>query len=132
VVKFDILKSRFIALYRASHTYFSPNASMPALHLHLRRNISQSAPGQILPAAYQTLASVQADLQEGFVFFNKADLASAKQIFVQALLSMLLVVVSSDEEAKQVRPITCDFTNVTYTTSSGETSSLWDENISSA
>jgi hypothetical protein len=81
---------------------------MPALHLHLRRNISQSAPGQILPAAYQTLASVQADLQEGFVFFNKADLASAKQIFVQALLSMLLVVVSSDEEAKQVRFIACD------------------------
>lgn len=102
VVNFKQLKGRFLALYRALHTYLTPNPSMPPLHLYLRRNIAQSAPGQILPASYQTLAIAQAELQEVYTLFNKADLTGAKGVLVQTLLSMLFIIVSNDEEAKQV------------------------------
>ncbi|KAK7440947.1 hypothetical protein VKT23_016723 [Stygiomarasmius scandens] len=39
VVNFEPLKPLFLSIYRSSHTYLSPVASLPPLHLHIRCNV---------------------------------------------------------------------------------------------
>ncbi|KZV97955.1 hypothetical protein EXIGLDRAFT_810456 [Exidia glandulosa HHB12029] len=45
IVNFAPLKPLFLDIYRSAHLYFSPNASMPSLQLHVRRNPDRDAPG---------------------------------------------------------------------------------------
>ena len=75
---------------------------MPPLELHLRRNIAESGPSRILPVAHYTLASVRTGLQEAYTAVNKNDLSGAKESLIASLRSMLLVVVSSEDEATEV------------------------------
>ncbi|KAF8649608.1 hypothetical protein AX16_005698 [Volvariella volvacea WC 439] len=103
IVNFALLKPLFLSIYRSSHTYLSPVASLPPLKLHVRRNPSESSPGRVLPVAARSLQSIRAELTEGFRAVSGNKLADAQGIFRSVLSALLLVVLSSDDEAKQWR-----------------------------
>ena len=102
MVHFALLRPLFISIYRSSHTYISPLPSLPALHIHIRRNISESAPSRVLPVAVRTLQSIQVELSEGYRFVSGNKLADAQASFRSVLQALLLVTVSSDDEGKEV------------------------------
>jgi coatomer protein complex subunit alpha (xenin) len=102
VVNFTLLKPLFVSIFRSSHTYLSPLASLPPLQLHLRRDPSESSLSRVLPAAVQNLRQVRAELSEGLRAVSGAKLPEAQATFRSVLQSLLFVAVSSDEEAKEV------------------------------
>ncbi|KAF8208547.1 coatomer WD associated region-domain-containing protein [Mycena galopus ATCC 62051] len=64
IVNFVDLKPLFLSIYRSSHTYV---ASLPPLHLHIRRNPAETSLGRCLPVVVRSLASVRVvGLAEGF------------------------------------------------------------------
>ncbi|KAI0327228.1 coatomer subunit alpha-2 [Cubamyces sp. BRFM 1775] len=105
VVNFSHLKPVFLSIYRSSHVYLSPMASLPPLQLHLRRNPEDSAPSRVLPVAVRTLPSLRAELSEGFRAVSGNKLPEAQTIFRSVLRSLLLVPISSDNEAKEWRDL---------------------------
>lgn len=102
-VNFAPLKQLFLHVYRSSHAYVSPLASLPPLQVHIRRNPSETSPGRVLPVVVRSLPSVRTELSEGFRSVSGNKLPEAQAIFRSVLQTLLLVVVSSDEEAKEVR-----------------------------
>ena len=102
IVNFTPLKPMFMSTYRSSHAYLSPMASLPPLQLHLRRNPEESSPSRVLPVAVRNLASIRAELSEGFRAVSGNKLPEAQVVFRSVLHSLLLVPVSSDAEAKEV------------------------------
>lgn len=105
VVNFAPLKQLFLHVYRSSHAYVSPLASLPPLQVHIRRNPSETSPGRVLPVVVRSLPSVRTELSEGFRFVSGNKLPEAQAVFRTVLQTLLLVVVSSDEEAKEVRQL---------------------------
>ncbi|KIJ11747.1 hypothetical protein PAXINDRAFT_171694 [Paxillus involutus ATCC 200175] len=103
VVNFAPLKPLFLSIYRSSHTYVSPIASLPPLQVHVRRNPSETSSGRVLPVAVRSFASVRTELAEGFRFVSGNKLPEAQTVFRSVLQGLLLVVVSSDAEAKEWR-----------------------------
>ncbi|GLB42351.1 putative coatomer (COPI) alpha subunit C-terminus [Lyophyllum shimeji] len=103
VVNFTLLKPTFISIYRSSHTYLTPVASLPPLQLHVRRNPTESTPSRVLPVAARSLQSVRAELAEGYRCVSSNKLVDAQNTFRSVLTALLLVVLSSDDEAKQWR-----------------------------
>ena len=93
-----------MSTFRSSHTYLSPLASLPPLQLHLRRDPAESSLSRVLPAAVQSLRQVRAELLEGLRAVSSAKLPEAQAIFRSVLQSLLFVAVTSDEEAKEVKP----------------------------
>jgi coatomer subunit alpha len=102
VVNFELLKPLFLSIYRSSHAYLSTVASLPPLHLHIRRNPAESTLSKVLPVAARSLQSVRTELSDGYRLVSGNKLADAQTAFRSVLHSLLLVVLSSDEEAKQV------------------------------
>ncbi|KIL00335.1 hypothetical protein PAXRUDRAFT_130065 [Paxillus rubicundulus Ve08.2h10] len=103
VVNFAPLKPLFLSIYRSSHVYVSPIASLPPLQVHVRRNPSETSSGRVLPVAARSFASVRTELAEGFRFVSGNKLPEAQIVFRSVLQALLLVVVSSDAEAKEWR-----------------------------
>ncbi|KAL0575215.1 hypothetical protein V5O48_006754 [Marasmius crinis-equi] len=103
VVNFIPLKPLFLSVYRSAHTYLSPLASLPPLHLHIRRNIDESSPSKVLPVVGRTLQSARSELAEGYRAVSGARLAEAQEIFRSVLRSLLVIALTSDDEAKQWR-----------------------------
>ncbi|KAF7426148.1 hypothetical protein PC9H_008514 [Pleurotus ostreatus] len=103
VVNFVLLKPLFLSIYRSSHTYLSPMASLPPLQLHVRRNPAESSLSRVLPVVARSLQSVRSELTEGYRLVSGNKLAEAQEAFRHVLQSLLVVVLSSDEEAKQWR-----------------------------
>ncbi|EIN08411.1 coatomer subunit alpha-2 [Punctularia strigosozonata HHB-11173 SS5] len=103
IVNFSELKSHFVSTYRSSHVYFTPLASVPPLQLHIRRDPAESATSKVLPVAVRSLASVRTELADGFRFVSHNKLPEAQATFRSALYSLLLVPISSDEEARDWR-----------------------------
>jgi coatomer subunit alpha len=101
-VNFALLRPAFLSIYRSSHTYLSPTATLPPLQLHIRRNPQETSPSKILPVAVRSLPSIQSELAEGFRFVSGNKLAEAQATFRSVLQALLLVVVSSDDEANEV------------------------------
>ena len=89
-------------MYRSSHTYLSPIASLPPLQLHLRRNPEDSSPSRFLPVAARTIQSIRTELSEGFRRVSGNKLPEAKAVVRSVLQALLLVSVSSDSEGKEV------------------------------
>jgi len=102
VCNFALLKPLFLSIYRSSHVYLAPVASLPPLKLHIRRNVGESAPSKVLPVVSRSLQSVQSELAEGYRLVSGNKLADARETFRSVLQTLLLVVISSDDEAKQV------------------------------
>jgi coatomer subunit alpha len=98
------LRPLFLSIYRSSHTYLSPLPSLPPLHLHIRRNTAESSLSRVLPVAVRTLQSIRSELGEGYRFVSGNKLAEAQTTFRSVLQALLLVVVSSDDEGKEVLP----------------------------
>ncbi|KAG1902148.1 coatomer WD associated region-domain-containing protein [Suillus fuscotomentosus] len=103
VVNFALLKPSFLSIYRSSHVYVSPIASLPPLQLHIRKNPEETSPGRVLPVAARTLSSIRTELSEGYRFVSGNKLSEAQATFRSVLLALLLMVVSSDKEAKEWR-----------------------------
>ncbi|TFY69325.1 hypothetical protein EVG20_g3199 [Dentipellis fragilis] len=103
VVNFEHLKPLFLSVYRSAHAYLTPIASLPPLHLHLRRNPAESSLTRVLPVAVVTLKQVRAELSEGFRAVSGNRLADAQTTFRSVLQSLLFVVIASDSEAKDWR-----------------------------
>lgn len=103
VVNFAPLKPFFLSTYRSSHAYLSPLPSIPPLQLYVRRNISESSSSRVLPVVVRSLAAVRTELSEGFRFVSGNKLPEAQAVFRSVLHALLLVVVSSDAEAKEWR-----------------------------
>jgi coatomer protein complex subunit alpha (xenin) len=124
VVNFTLLKPLFLSIYRSSHIYLSPVASLPPLQLHVRRNTTESSLGRVLPVAARSLQSVRSELTEGYRFVSGNRLVEAQATFRSVLNALLLVVLSSDDEAKQVgRNVICSSYFMTDLVFSGETQS---------
>lgn len=70
--------------------------------LHVRRNPTESSPSRILPVAARSLQSIRSELADGYRFVSGNKLADAQTTFRSVLQGLLLVVLSSDDEAKQV------------------------------
>jgi coatomer protein complex subunit alpha (xenin) len=96
VVNFEPLKPLFIAGYRAAHVYFSPNAALPPLQLHIRRNPDVSSPTRVLPVA-RTLKAATQDFQAACKFVSAYKLPEAVAAF-RNLLHLLLLTVANDQE----------------------------------
>ncbi|TCD66559.1 hypothetical protein EIP91_001227 [Steccherinum ochraceum] len=105
VVNFEPLKSSFVSVYRSSHAYLSPLASLPPLQLHLRRNPDESSSSRILPVAVRTIQSVRSELSEGFRAVSGNKLPEAQTVFRSVLHALLLVPISTDDEAKEWRDL---------------------------
>lgn len=103
IVNFTLLKPLFLSIYRSSHAYLSPVASLPPLMLHIRRNPTESSPSRILPVAARSLQSIRSELADGYRFVSGNKLADAQTTFRSVLQALLLVVLSSDDGAKQWR-----------------------------
>lgn len=78
-------------------------ASLPPLQLHVRHNPAESSPSRVLPVAARSLQSVRSELAEGYRFVSGNKLTDAQTTFRSVLVALLLVVLSSDDEAKLVR-----------------------------
>lgn len=102
IINFAMLKPLFLSVYRSSHAYLSPMASLPPLQLHIRRNPTESSPIRVLPVSVCSLHSVKSDLSEGYRFVSGNKLPEAQNAFRAVLQTLLLVAVSSDEDAKAV------------------------------
>ncbi|KAF8348767.1 coatomer subunit alpha-2 [Amanita rubescens] len=100
VVNFALLKPLFMSVYRSSHVYISPVASLPPLKIHVRRNPSESSPSRVLPVAVRSLQSMRTEVTEGYRCMSGNKLAEAQDVFRSVLHALLLVVISSDDEAK--------------------------------
>jgi len=105
VVNFSTLKPLFISSYRSSHTYLSPTASLPPLHLHLRRNPEESSPSRVLPITVRSLQTMRSELTEGFRAVSGNKLPEAQAIFQSALHGLVLVPISSDAQASEWRDL---------------------------
>ncbi|TFK26152.1 coatomer subunit alpha-2 [Coprinopsis marcescibilis] len=103
VVNFVPLKPLFLSIYRSSHVYLTPLASLPPIALHIRRNPSESSPSRVLPVAARSLQSIRAELLEGYKAVSGNKLADAQTTFKSVLQALLLVALTSDDEAKQWR-----------------------------
>ncbi|KAF9530156.1 coatomer subunit alpha-2 [Crepidotus variabilis] len=100
IVNFAQLKPLFLSIYRSSHIYLTPLPSLPPLKLHIRRNTSDPTQTRVLPVAVRSLQSIRTDLADGYRFVSGNKLAEAKTTFRSVLELLLLVVLSSDEEAR--------------------------------
>ncbi|KAJ7792912.1 coatomer subunit alpha-2 [Mycena olivaceomarginata] len=105
IVNFVDLKPLFLAIYRSSHTYLTPVASLPSLQLHIRRNPAETSLTRALPVVVRSLASIRSELSEGFRFVSGNKLPEAQTVFRSVLRALLLVPLSSDDEAKQWREL---------------------------
>jgi coatomer protein complex subunit alpha (xenin) len=117
-VAFESLKAYFLSIFRACHVYLSPNASLPPLQLHIRRNIEESSATRVLPVAVYTLDTIKTELKEGYRLLNANKLAESQAAFQAALQKLLLVTVSSDDDAVEVCfkfLIVCPSTSLSHT-----------------
>lgn len=103
-VHFAPLKPLFISTYQAARIYLPASASLPPLEVHLRRSPDDVEPRSLLPSASRSLASINAtELKTAYAQFRKAEFSEAAATFRTILQSLLLVVASSEAEAKEVR-----------------------------
>ncbi|KAI6013102.1 hypothetical protein BKA83DRAFT_14245 [Pisolithus microcarpus] len=99
IINFVPLKALFLSTYKSSHVYLSFVTSMPPVQLHARRSSSASSTSCVLPVAVRTLATIRAELTEGFHLVSGNKLQDARAAFRSVLQALLLVIVSSDTDA---------------------------------
>ncbi|KAI6023524.1 hypothetical protein BKA83DRAFT_4492200 [Pisolithus microcarpus] len=108
IINFVPLKALFLSTYKSSHVYLSFVTSMPPVQLHARRSSSASSTSRILPVAVRTLATIHAELTEGFRLVSGNKLQDARAAFRSVLQALLLVIVSSDADAVEISAMTTD------------------------
>ncbi|KAF8512519.1 coatomer subunit alpha-2 [Hysterangium stoloniferum] len=105
IVAFESLKPLFISIYRASHAYLSPHASLPPLQLHIRRNIEESSATRVLPVVVHSITSVKAQFREAYRLLQAKKLPDTAEAFRSILEALLFVVITTDDEAKEWRSL---------------------------
>lgn len=103
IVKFEPLKSHFLAIYQAAHVSVAGVASTSSVTYNLRRNPEASSPRNTLPVAvynFQTIVTTQ--LQMAYRLFTSGKLVAAAQHFKLLLHSVLFTVTANDGEANEL------------------------------
>ncbi len=102
-VNFAPLKPHFLAAYQSAHVHVSANPSLPAIRYNVRRNPETSELREVLPMAVYTLDDVTStDLPEAYRLFGRGKFAEALVQFRTIMQKLLMVVVKTDSEAKEV------------------------------
>ncbi|KAI6023111.1 hypothetical protein BKA83DRAFT_4493235 [Pisolithus microcarpus] len=93
IINFVPLKALFLSTYKSSHVYLSFITSMPPVQLH-------------------TLATIHAELAEGFCLVSGNKLQDARATFRSVLQALLLVIVSPDTDAVEISAMTTDMPGI--------------------
>ena len=103
IVKFEPLKSHFLAIYQASHVSVSGIPNTSSVMYNLRRQPETSSPRNTLPVAvynFQTIVTTQ--LQQAYRLFTSGKLVAAAQQFKLLLHAVLFTVTQNDAEASEL------------------------------
>ncbi|TIA89441.1 hypothetical protein E3P99_02081 [Wallemia hederae] len=104
---FEPLKPLFMEVYQSSRLFAPANANQIPFNVYLRRDPRATDPKTFLPAngtlSLQSIASNE--LQEGYRLFKAGKFVESAAAFKSILIQLLLVSVSSEEEANDVRDI---------------------------
>ncbi|KAG8924486.1 hypothetical protein FRC02_010403 [Tulasnella sp. 418] len=104
-VEFAPLKPLFLSIYRSAHTWHTPTPSLPPLQLHVRRDPRKS-PVTRLPIIKRTLSSIkQLELAEAYKLVLGAKLADAAVVLRSILLLLMLVTVTTQDEANDLHSV---------------------------
>jgi coatomer subunit alpha len=97
------IKELFMETYRSAHVWLSPVPSLPPLQLHIRRNAQEvTSSSRALPVKVRSLADIKGQLLEGMKLVSGNKLEDARDAFKDVLRRLLIVVLGSDQEAKEV------------------------------
>ena len=105
-VHFAPLKPRFLEIFHASRTYLPATPGLPPLANYIRRTIDETDSRKILPVIprdLETIASI--DLQEGYTAMKSNKLDDGVKIFKRILHSLLIDVVSSQQQVSEAKKI---------------------------
>jgi len=103
-VHFAPLKPLFLTAYQSAHVYVPANASLPPLQYSVRRNPETTELREVLPAIAFSLDDIKAnELAEANRYFGRGKFAEALSAFRTILQKLLLVVVTSEADAAEVR-----------------------------
>ncbi|KAF4979549.1 hypothetical protein F66182_17278, partial [Fusarium sp. NRRL 66182] len=98
-VQFAPLKSRFMEIYTASRTYLPASTGLPPLVNYVRRTVDETDSRKVLPIIPRDLETIaNVDLQEGYTAMRSNKLEEGVKIFKRILHTLLVNVVSSEDE----------------------------------
>lgn len=105
-VNFEPLKPRFMEIYQASKTYLPATTGLPPLINYVRRTLDETDPRRMLPIIPRDLESIASvDLQEGYTAMRSNKLDEGLSIFRRILHSLLLNVVSSQQQVNEAKKV---------------------------
>ena len=105
-VNFAPLKPRFLEIYKASKTYLPASEGVPSLINYVRRTVDETDSRKVLPIIPRDLESIaNVDLQEGYGAMRSNKLDEGLIIFKRILYSLLLNVVSTQQQVNEARKV---------------------------
>jgi coatomer protein complex subunit alpha (xenin) len=105
-VNFKPLQPRFLEIFQASKTYLPANAGLPPLVNYVRRTVDETDSGKVRPIIPRDLEFIAANnLQEGYSAMRNNKLDDGSQIFKRILHTLLVNVVSSQQEVSEAKKI---------------------------
>jgi len=107
-IEFAPLKPLFIQAYQSAHVSVPANPSLPPMTYHVRRNPDTTEMREVLPAvpAGMSLDEIRAgELAEASRFFSRGKFGESLNAYRGVLQRLLMVVVSSKQEAEEVAEI---------------------------
>lgn len=103
-VNFAPLKSTFISIFQAAHTYLSAIPSAPSLSFNIHRT-NEDDPRRFLPVVTYNMQSVISKLQEAYGATTAGKFNEALVLFRQILHMVIFTVVGKKAELDEVRRI---------------------------
>ncbi|KAK4689610.1 coatomer subunit alpha, partial [Tremellales sp. Uapishka_1] len=105
-VNFAPLKPLFMTALESAHIYVPANPSLPPLKFGVRRNPESTELREVLPTIAFTFDAIKnTELAEAYRFFSRGKFAEALTSFRTILQKLLMVVVTSESEAAEVKEI---------------------------
>jgi coatomer protein complex subunit alpha (xenin) len=102
-VNFVPLKDRFLEIYASSRTYIPATADLPPLINYVRRSVEETDSRKVLPIIPRDLETVASgDLQAGYTAMKSNKLEDGIIIFKRILHALLVNVVVSKDDVKEV------------------------------
>ncbi|KAL9126600.1 MAG: hypothetical protein Q9217_004374 [Psora testacea] len=105
-VNFAPLKPRFLEIYQATKTYLPATPGLPPLVNYVRRTVDETDPRKVLPILPRDLETIASgDLQEGYGAMRSNKLEDGLKTFKRILHSLLVNVVSSQQQVSEAKKI---------------------------
>jgi len=113
-VNFDPLKPRFLEIYQASRTYLPASSGLPPIVNYVRRTTEETDSRKVLPIIPKSLETLtSSDLQEGYTAMRTNKLEHGVVTFRHILQSLLVNVVSSQEQVDEAKALISKATEYT-------------------